>query len=140
MTTIQLKEVYRFQTAMGSTYIHYIDGSTKRYKTPHVGHNPNDKGWKEKSDWTVYLDEEDSLKVARHIHTSNTCVVFADRMVICGEYIEGTGWVMKHKFNYFRIPRTGLSPFEVTNVVLEPVGHRVRGWMHVGNKIVRMDD
>lgn len=138
MANLETKIAFEYTTALGSTYTQYIDGSSERVKAPRDGHI--ESGKRGRHDWTVFLEENDALIVAEHIHKPNTTIVFADRMVICGEFIEGTGWVAKHKFLYFRIPRIGLCPFQVSNLVKEPVGHRVRGKAHVGNFVVSIDN
>lgn len=138
---LETTELCRYTTSQGSNYIQYTNLTTKRFKTPHLFHDATDVGWKERSELTVYVPSAEARKIAKHIFSDGKkWVVFQDRkiLLVAQKPNENVLELVHEPIPYLRIPRIGLSPFEVWGFNAHDIGHFVTGKMHVGNEIVEV--
>lgn len=135
---------YIFKTSKGSMYFGDAKGKTLRFKTPHIGHNPSDVGWKKPSDQTIYVNTKDAMEIAKGINYFNRWLVFTtndseEKRLVYIELINGQPKKIRN-IEYTTIPAIGLSPIEMSDGVNAYVPSFITfpNKLHVGNEITEI--
>jgi hypothetical protein len=129
-----------FTTEQGSTYT--VDGrSTQRTKAPHVGHDPQDVGEKERSYRTYYVSPEDSQRAGMHggLSGKKRITVQGDKayLVSWNEAEKKWGMTAEDKARPIALsttPQVGMHPLEMFG---EIDSHGFKKW-HAGSKITEI--
>jgi len=138
----------KFQTAQGSVYVVYADGTTERNKSLHVGHDSDDVGTKERSARTLYFSSS-----AAPLSTAGLSGVGSrgSRLLVKDQAATLVTWrdhdqrwgvtASANRVPFTTTPGVGLYPLELWNRAddAEFPGYEVYRSMHAGNAIVSMD-
>lgn len=133
---------FTFETAKGSQYFVFEDGTTQRNKAPRPEH-PGDQGVKERTARTIYVDGD-----ASRLSAAGVTGMEGARVIIDDDGTASLVWKnpqtgqlgsspISSKIKFYTEPAIGRSPLELWNKT-EVAGREGYSGMHAGNKIVKL--
>jgi len=133
---------FTFETAKGSQYFVFEDGTTQRNKAPRPEH-PGDQGVKERTARTIYVDGD-----ASRLSAAGVTGMEGARVIIDDDGTASLVWKnpqtgalgsspVSSKIKFYDEPAVGRSPLELWSRT-EVAGREGYSGMHAGNKIVKL--
>jgi hypothetical protein len=133
---------FTFETAKGSQYFVFEDGTTQRNKAPRPEH-PSDQGVKERTARTIYVDGD-----ASRLSAAGVTGMEGARVIIDDDGTASLVWknpqtgalgssAVSSKIKFYTEPAVGRSPLELWSRT-EVAGREGYSGMHAGNKIVKL--